>query len=223
MCSGPSAWRPASVEAPVAGVDKVADAANSAAPVRMRLRSWLRLAKVARVVDAIDFGPWRNGGGSVPAAAHSLREFQRAIVRWRAGSLPNLGFSTALCGMVQVHRRPTCGGRVNPGYGDPDRRTSVVQLRAMARRRGQLADLGYPVTPVLSRKLAQVMGATDFRRSRSGGGTEPAAARRLRECGRATARRRDGAGSLPILAIRSHRCLHTWLPNTSQLHDASPT
>ena len=36
-------------------------------------------------------------------------------------------------------------------------------------------------------------------------------------------RRRDGAGSLPILAIRSHRCLHTWLPNTSQLHDASPT
>ena len=45
-CSGPSAWRPASVEAPVARVDKVAHAANSA-PVRMRLRSWLRLAKVA--------------------------------------------------------------------------------------------------------------------------------------------------------------------------------
>ena len=179
------------------------------------LRKW-------RVVDAIDFGPWRNAGESVPAAAHSLRDFQRDIVRWRAGSLLTLGFSTALCGMVQVHRRPTCGGRVNPGYGDPDRRTSVVQLRAMARRRGQLADLGYPVTPVLARKLAQVMGATDFRRSRSGGRTEPAAARRLRECGRETARRRDGAGSLPILAIRSHRCLHTWLPNTSQLHDASP-
>ena len=48
VCSGPSAWRPAPVEAPVAGVDKVADAANSAAPVRMRLRSWLRVAKVAR-------------------------------------------------------------------------------------------------------------------------------------------------------------------------------
>ena len=140
-------------------VNKVAHAANSAAPVRMRLRSWLRLAKVARVVDAIDFGPWRNGGGSVPAAAHSLRDFQRAIVRWRAGSLLTLGFSTALCGMVQVHRRPTCGGRVNPGYGDPDRRTSVVQVRAMARRRGQLADLGYPVTPMLARKLAQVMGS----------------------------------------------------------------
>ena len=66
----------------MARVEKFALAANSAAPVRMRLRSWLRLAKVARVVDAIDFGPWRNAGGSVPAAAHSLRDFQRAIVRW---------------------------------------------------------------------------------------------------------------------------------------------
>ena len=81
-CSGPSAWRPAWVEAPVVRVNKVAHAANSAAPVRMRLRSWLRLAKVAWEVDAIDFGPWKNGGGSVPAAAHchSLREFRRAIL-----------------------------------------------------------------------------------------------------------------------------------------------
>ena len=76
--------------------EKFALAANSAAPVRMRLRSSLRLAKVTRVVDAIDFGPWRNGGGSVPAAAHSLREFQRAIVRWRAGSLLTLA-SQPLC------------------------------------------------------------------------------------------------------------------------------
>ena len=81
-CSGPSAWRPASVEAPVAGVGKVSHPENSGFPLRMWLRSWLRLAKVARVVDAIDFGPWRNAGGSVPAAAHSLRDFQRAIVRW---------------------------------------------------------------------------------------------------------------------------------------------
>ena len=72
------------------------------------LRKWL-------VVDAIDFGPWRNAGESVPAAAHSLRDFQRDIVRWRAGSLLTLGFSTALCGMVQVRRRQTSGGRVNPG------------------------------------------------------------------------------------------------------------
>ena len=71
-CSGPSAWRPASVEAPVSRVDKFAHAANSASPVWMRLRSWLRRAKVAHVVDAIDFGPSRNGGGSVATAAHSL-------------------------------------------------------------------------------------------------------------------------------------------------------
>ena len=77
--SGPSAWRPASVEAPVAGVDKVSHP-DSGFPVRMWLRSWVRRAKVVRVVDAIDFGPSRNGGGSVPAPAHSLRECQRAIV-----------------------------------------------------------------------------------------------------------------------------------------------
>ena len=47
-CSGPSAWRPASVEAPVAGVGKVSHPENSGFPLRMWLRSWLRLAKVAR-------------------------------------------------------------------------------------------------------------------------------------------------------------------------------
>ena len=119
----------------------------------------------------------------------------------------DLGFlDRFVWGMVQVHRRPTCGGRVNTGYGDPDQRTSVVHLRAMARRRGQLADLGYPVTPMLARKLAQVVGATDFRRSRSGGGTEPAAARRLRECGRATARRRGQLADLgyPVTPVVAH-------------------
>ena len=46
-CSGLSAWRPASVEAPVAGVDKVSHP-DSGFPVRMWLRSLLRRAKVAR-------------------------------------------------------------------------------------------------------------------------------------------------------------------------------
>ena len=79
VCSGPSAWRPASVEAPVAGVDKVAQPENSGVPLRMWLRSWLRHAKVAWVV-VVDFGPTRNSGGSVPSPAHTLRESQRAIV-----------------------------------------------------------------------------------------------------------------------------------------------
>ena len=150
VCSGPSAWRPASVEAPVAAVDKVADAANSAAPVRMRLRSWLRVAKVAR--DRCDRF-WtmekrrRECAGCRPQSARVSESYSV----WRAGSLLTLGFSTALCGMVQVRRRQTSGGRVNPGYGDPDRRTSVVQLRAIALRRGQFADR-YPVTPVIACK-----------------------------------------------------------------------
>ena len=63
----------------------------------------------------------------------------------------DLGFLDPLCGMVQVRRRQTSSGRVNPGYGDPDRGTSVVQLRAIALRRGQFADR-YPVTPVLACK-----------------------------------------------------------------------
>ena len=79
VCSGPSAWRPASVEAPVAGVDKVAQPENSGVPLRMWLRSWLRHAKVAWVV-VVDFGPSRNSGRSVPAPAHTLRECRRTIV-----------------------------------------------------------------------------------------------------------------------------------------------
>ena len=64
----------------------------------------------------------------------------------------DLGFlDRFVWGMVQVRRRQTSGGRVNPGYGDPDRGTSVVQLRAIALRRGQFADR-YPVTPVLACK-----------------------------------------------------------------------
>ena len=40
-CSGSSAWRTASVKAPVVGVDKVAHPENSGFLKRMRFRSWL--------------------------------------------------------------------------------------------------------------------------------------------------------------------------------------
>jgi hypothetical protein len=40
-CAGASASRPASVKAPVAGVDKLAHPENSGFPMRMWLRSWL--------------------------------------------------------------------------------------------------------------------------------------------------------------------------------------
>jgi hypothetical protein len=55
---------------------------------------------------------------------------------------------------------------------------------------GSLPDLGYPVTPMLACMLAWAVDRTDFRPSRSGGASEPAAAHSLRECGRAVARRR---------------------------------
>jgi hypothetical protein len=56
---------------------------------------------------------------------------------------------------------------------------------------GSLPDLGYPVTPMLAHMLARVVDGTDFRASRSGGGSEPAAGRHSRqECGRAMARPR---------------------------------
>ena len=50
--------------------------------------------------------------------------------RWRdgAGSLVTFGFSTRWCGMAQVHRRPTYGGRFDPRCGDPDRGTAVIRL-----------------------------------------------------------------------------------------------
>jgi hypothetical protein len=56
------------------------------------------------------------------------------------------------------------------------------------------------------RKLAQVVGATDFGPSRNGDGTEPAAARRLRECGRATARRLGQLADLgyPVTPMVAH-------------------
>ena len=60
----------------------------------------------------------------------------------------------------------------------------------MARRRGPFADPRYPVPKMLAHMLARAVDGTDFRASRSGGGSEPAAAHSLRECGRAMARRR---------------------------------
>ena len=77
----------------------------------------------------------------------------------------------------------------------------------MARRRGQFADLGYPVTPMLAHKWTRAGGGADFGPSRNGDGTVPAVARSLREYGRAMARRRGQFADLGY--CRSHRCLHT--------------
>ena len=83
--------------------------------------------------------------------------------------------------------------------------------RAMARRRGQVADLGDPVTPTLAHKLMREYDGTDFRPSRNGDGAVPAVAHSLRECGRAMARRRR---QFADLGYKSQRCLHASLRGT---------
>jgi hypothetical protein len=105
----------------------------------MRLRSRLRRSQVAQAVDPTDFRPSRNSGGGVPVAAHSLQECRRAIAR-RRRQFAHLEFLDPLCGMVQVCRRPTHGGRINPRCGDPDRRTGIVRLRTACASAARVAE-----------------------------------------------------------------------------------
>ncbi len=72
---------------------------------------------------------------------------------------------------------------------------------------GRLPALGYPVTPMLACMLAWAVDGTDFRPSRSGGGSEPATAHSLRECLRAMARRR-GQVARPWVSSHTDACAH---------------
>jgi hypothetical protein len=72
---------------------------------------------------------------------------------------------------------------------------------------GSLPDLGYPITPMLAHMLAWAVDRTDFRASRSGGGSEPAAARSLNGCGRAMAQRR-GQCAGPWVSGHTDACTH---------------
>ena len=66
---------------------------------------------------------------------------------------------------------------------------------------GSLLILGYPVTTMLAHMLARVVDAVDFRPSRNGDGTVPAAAHSLRECRGAMARR---LWQLACLGVSGH-------------------
>ena len=72
---------------------------------------------------------------------------------------------------------------------------------------GSLPDLGYPVTPMLVCMLAWAVDGTDFRASRSGGESEPAAAHSLNGCGRAMAQRR-GQFAGPWVSGHTDACTH---------------
>ena len=64
--------------------------------------------------------------------------------------------------------------------------------------------------------LARVIDGTDFRASRSGGGSEPAAAHSLRECGRAMARRR-GQFAGPWVSGHTDACTHIGVGGRSDI------
>ena len=103
--------------------------------------------------------------------------------------------------------RPTRGGRVDPGCGDPDRRTGGIRLCVMARRRGAVCRPSVSMhARTLAHKLARAVDGQIF--------DHPETVMGLRRLARAVcegvrARWRDGAGSLLTLGIRSLRCLHT--------------
>ena len=104
--------------------------------------------------------------------------------------------------------RPTRGGRVDPGCGDPDRRTGGIRLRVMARRRGAVFRPSVSShTRTLAHMLAPLYDGTDFRPSRNGDGVAPAATHRLRECGRAMTRRRGQFADLryPFTPTLAHK------------------
>jgi hypothetical protein len=74
---------------------------------------------------------------------------------------------------------------------------------------GSLLILGYPVIPMLAHMLARAVDAVDFRQSRNGDGTVPAAAHSLRACRGAMARRRRQFADLG-LSGHTNACTCQW-------------
>ena len=154
------------------------------------------------MVDGIDFRPSRNGGGSRPAAAHSLRECGRAMARGRRQfSDLGLGFSNAFCGMAQVHGRPTRGGGVNPRCGDRDRRTPVDRLGPACAACRTLGTRSHRCLHACwrGRSMGQSFDHREMVR-----GAAPADAHSLCECGRAMARRRRPFADLGLPVTPTH-------------------
>ena len=121
---------------------------------------------------------------------------ERVAERWRdgAGRLPILGYPVT---KMLAHTLARAGDAADfrlSRNGDGTVRAAAHSLRAcggaMARRRGQFGDLGYPVTKMLGHTLAWAVDAADFGLSRNGVRAEAAGAHSLRACGVSMARRR---------------------------------
>jgi hypothetical protein len=160
--------------------------------------SGLLARMLAWSVEATDFRPSRSGGGSERAAAHSLRECRRTMVRrrgqvagpWVSGHTRCLHTCWGGAGRRgRILRPPRSGGGSVPVAAH-----SLRECRgAMARRGGPLAYLGYPVTPMLAHMLARGGGRGRFFDHReTAAGVCPWPRTVCESVGR---RRRDGAGS----------------------------
>ena len=152
---------------------------------------------LARAVDGTDFRASRSGGGSEAAAAHSRRECGRAMARRRRQrSLPTFG-SPVTRMLAHMLARAVDGTDFRASRSGGGSKPAAAHSlngcgRAMAQRRGQFAGpwISGHTDALHACWRGRLVHGTDFRASRSGGGSEPAAAHSLRECGRAMARRR---------------------------------
>ena len=132
--------------------------------------------------------------------------------RWRDGArcLLTLGIGSHRCFARMLARAVDA-----TDFGPSGKRDGAVPAgahslqehrRAMARRRRQLAYLKVPVAPTLARMLVWVVGATEFRASKT---AVRRSLRRRTVCARVRERWRDGAGRLPTLNYGSHRYMLT--------------
>jgi len=177
---------------------------------------------LARAVDAADFRPSRNGDGTVPAGAHSLRACQGAMAV-RRGQFADLRYP-ATPTLAHMLTRAVDGTAFQPSRnGDGAVPAGAHSLRAcqgaLARRRGQFADLRYPVTPSLACFRGRSMGQLfDL------GETVMGLCRLARTvCERVGERWRDGAGSLPTFGIQSYRRFAHMLARAVDAADFRPS
>jgi len=126
---------------------------------------------LARLVDGTDFRLSRNGDGTVPVAAHSLRECRRAMER-RGRLFAHLWYAV-IPRLARMLARLVEGTDFRLSRNEdgtvPVAAHSLRECRRAMERRGRLfAHLWYAVIPRLARMLARLVDGTDFRLSRNG-------------------------------------------------------
>ena len=148
---------------------------------------------------------------TVPVGARSRSQCRRAFARQRQTVCRTLGlWSPMLAHIVApvvdaIDFRPSSNGCGDCARGRAQSKRLWESDGATALT-VQFAARGSPVTPMLAHMLAPAVDGTDFRASRSGGGSEAAAAHSRRECGRAMARRRGqfAARGSPVTPMLAH-------------------